>query len=174
MPKWFGGSTLNPDELISRHEQWRLQWDRVQRWYARVRELADTSKYNRLTQGDLDVVIAYFQNAFHLRDWILACHPELQSQLNSLFQTQFEMGACRDICNGFKHKSLTHPSHDAFFNIYQEFDPFQEEIDSTRNFIGYRAAFSNGNDLVKFDLFELADRCFETWTDFIAAEVVAS
>src|SRR4029077_15837149 len=117
MPKWYGGSTLNPEELISLGEQWRAQWSRALRWHDRVQRIEKKSRRQELSVGDMDIVVAFFQNCYHVRDWIVASKPSLKSQLDHLFHNHFEMGACRDICNGFKHKAVTNATHDRDFNL---------------------------------------------------------
>lgn len=69
MPKWYGGSTLNPDELIPAARQWIIQWQRVQRWYKRTLQAQKKSQHQELDIEDIDTVIAFFQNAYHLKNW---------------------------------------------------------------------------------------------------------
>jgi hypothetical protein len=68
MPKWFGGSTLNPDELVKRENQWMQQFFRMTRWNDRVQLLKGKSETEKLTAEDFDTIIAFFQNCYHLRD----------------------------------------------------------------------------------------------------------
>lgn len=117
---------------------------------------------------DIDTVIAYFQNAYHLRDWLLATLPDLKDDVDTLFSNSFEMGACRDICNGFKHKSLNRPTHDPDFNLYREYDHFEIEGLSP---VKYRITFADGSSIRKFDLFELADKVHRDWRKFLRAHI---
>ena len=142
---------------MPRAEQWKLQWDRVERWYSRVKQLRVKSQTKALIMSDIDLVIAFFQNCYHLRDWLQTCRPDCARKLDDLFANNFEMAGCRDICNGFKHKVLTRPSLDADFNLYREYDHFAAETDS--NPIKYRVAFADGNDLRKYDLLDFAEIC---------------
>lgn len=148
MPEWFGGSALNPDILYPRDEQWKLQWYRVIRWYERVSDLRQKQLIG-LDLNDIDLVIAFFQNLYHLRDWLTAARPDLATDVDSFYRNTFEMAACRDICNGYKHKTLARPSVDAGFNLYREYDHF----DDAHPF-KYRWAFADGGDIRRFDLFE--------------------
>ena len=97
MPTWFGGSTLNPDESMPRDQQWKLQWSRVIRWHQRTSEIANKSIRSEPSAYDLDVVIAFLQNCYHLRDWIQACRPDLNRKIAGLFSCSFEMQGCRDV-----------------------------------------------------------------------------
>lgn len=122
MPRWFGGSTLNPKEIVKPENQWIAQFYRVKRWHDRVMSMKSKSATEPLTAYDFDTLIAFFQNCDHLRDWLETARPELQDDIKKLFEKNFEMQACRDICHGFKHKSLKWPSLDADFNLYREYD----------------------------------------------------
>src|SRR6266436_9869758 len=103
MPEWVGGSALNPDIIYSRDKQWKIQWHRVMRWHQRVVDLRPKQSIG-LDVADIDLVIAFFHNCYHLRDWLCASRPDLTSQINAFYTDTFEMAACRDICNGYKHK----------------------------------------------------------------------
>lgn len=169
MPQWLGGSTLEPDILMPRHEQWKLQWHRVIRWHNRINGIKQKCLTEEPNAYDIDDVIAFLQNCYHLRDWLQESRPDCRNKLNALFANNFEMTACRDVCNGFKHKRLNRPSHDAHFNLYREYDHFAGD---SANSVIYRIAFADGNSLRKFDLFSFAERCFRLWEGFIASEVI--
>lgn len=113
-------------------------------------------------------MIAYLQNCYHLRDWLQASRPDLKGQLDALFQAQFELGACRDVCNGFKHKTLTRPSHDPDFNLYREVEPLLTVTAPEQSPVLYHIAFADGDNVRKFDLFEFTDSCFGLWNTFLA------
>src|SRR5208337_3972755 len=127
MPEWFGGSALSPDMLIPPDEQWKLQWNRIIRWYQRVQAVKAKSHQIEPTDYDVDIVIAFFQNCYHLRDWLTACRPDLTNKVDAVFDGHFEMKGCRDVCNGFKHKELNRPSLDPAFNLYRVYDHFEAE-----------------------------------------------
>lgn len=168
MPSWYGGSALNPDDLVPKQDQWRDQWDRVRRWYERTKEIENRSKKTELSVYDDDILIAFFQNCNHLKDWLQSSRPDLKDKLETLFSSNFEMKACRNICDGYKHKNLTNPTHpDADFNWYREFDSFEKEIDPSKPAIYYRVAFLNGNDIKKYDVFDLISKCYHLWGNFI-------
>jgi hypothetical protein len=167
MPRWFGGSTLNPDETEEPRNQWMAQAFRVKRWYDRVLSIKSKSETERLTEYDFDTIIAFFQNCYHLRDWLESTRVELKDDIERLFKDNFEMSACRDICHGFKHKNLKTPSLDADFNLYRAYDPFTAEANPEKNPEVYNIAFADGDDIRKFNVFDLADKCVELWIDFL-------
>lgn len=161
MPEWFGGSALNPDIIYPRNEQWKIQWHRVVRWRERVVELRPKQLVG-LDVTDLDLVIAFLQNCYHLRDWLCASRPDLKADVDTFYTDSFEMSACRDVCNGYKHKVLNTPSLDAGFNLYREYDHFDE-----LHPIKHRIAFANRDGIRQFDLFDLTERCFTLCEQFI-------
>lgn len=164
MPKWYGGSVLNLDEIISPGKQWISQWCRVQRYHEQSKSLRKKSLDQELSAGDMDDLIAFFMNAFHLRDWVLDCHPKLKSDLDKLFG-RFEMGCCRDIANGFKHKKISKASVEPDFNLFREHD----YLDVEKNPIKYRIAFwdKSSKEIRKWEIFDLIDVVYEFWGDFI-------
>jgi hypothetical protein len=167
MPKWFGGSALNPDETVKPGNQWMVQLSRVKRWYDRVQSSKSKSETEPLTAYDFDTLIAFFQNCCHLRDWLESARPELKNDVKILFENSFEMCACRDICHAFKHKDLRKPSLDADFNLYRKDDSFATEVDPRKNPEVDNIAFADGNDIGKFNVFDLVDKCVDLWIDFL-------
>ena len=156
-----------PGEYIPPDRQWVIQWQCCQRWYWRVVEVQKKAHKQEIQQDDIDTVIAFFQNAYHLKDWVLTSRPGLKDAINALFRDSFEMGACRDICNGFKHKRLNSPSHDPDFNLYREYD--HSEIEGI-NPVKYRITFTEDDDVRKFDLFELVSVVYQQWENFLSAK----
>jgi len=89
MPEWFGGSALRPDMLIPLTEQWQPQWNCIIRWYQGVQRVKENSRQIEPTDYDLDIVITFLQNCYHLRDWISACLPDLRAKVDALFDGHF-------------------------------------------------------------------------------------
>jgi hypothetical protein len=168
MPKWYGGSTLNPDMFVAPRDQWRDQWERTLRWFCRVEVIHTKNLREEIDVDDKDVILAFFQNCYHIRDWIKAARPELEADLNDLFRRTFEMRACRNICDGYKHKNLDNPAHpDPDFNLYREYDHLELMGTGGSHPVKQRAVFADGADVRKFDLFELAAECMNLWKEFL-------
>lgn len=66
---------------------WQTQLERVKRWYTRI-----TSARNRIDK--LDYFYAFFENAFHLRDWLLNSEEFDKKMINQLFEKKVEMRLC--------------------------------------------------------------------------------
>jgi len=50
--------------------QWIEQWERVLRWYARFSRTNEGREHTDASDNYQDEVYAFFQNCFHLKDWI--------------------------------------------------------------------------------------------------------
>ena len=61
MPKWYGGYILNEDE--SPGDQWKLQWDRVNRWFSITQQLKTKRETVELSAWDFDILVRSFRIA---------------------------------------------------------------------------------------------------------------
>src|ERR1041384_6786560 len=99
---------------------WQGQFERMTRWAKRV----ETISAERQQKGDLhsqqDYIYAFFQNCYHLRDWLLKSRVVAKTDLDDLFRQHVELQICRDVCNGTKHMEIDRASVDAHFSIYRE------------------------------------------------------
>lgn len=145
---------------LSFHRQggWQNQFSRLQRWHARVKQLKDG-----VSADELDVLYAFFQNCFSLKDWLKNAKVITSSQLNSFFNSHPELKFCRDLSNGTKHYNLTSWSLDPNFFICREYVP--QGSDNIHPSACSRPMICAGG--MQRNMFELADRCVELWIRFI-------
>ena len=99
----FGGK--QPELGWSAHMTggWRSQLERVRRWHRRLQQAQSA-------QDRSDFLYAFFENAFHLRDWLLDTGDVPGHALKELFDQNEDMRPCRDLANSHKHYSLRDPS----------------------------------------------------------------
>jgi hypothetical protein len=57
---------------------------------------------------------AFFQNCYHLRDWLLCENAMPQHEIEQLFKNNAELRICGDLCNATKHLALTFPKQREF------------------------------------------------------------
>ena len=164
--KWLG-SPLNPDIIVDKQQQWKFQWNRLQRWFLHIKDIEQRSEFKEITEHDIDIFITFFQNCYHLRDWFLVSRPELKEEINQLFKKNFEMKFCRDICNAFKHKKLSHYSVYEDFDLYKEYDYFKAQASPNINPVLYNIAVWNGSERIKYNIFDLIQKCYNLWEVFI-------
>jgi hypothetical protein len=101
-------------------EGWQGQYHRTRRWHRRVIAAANGEP----SADELDFLLAFFESAHHLRDWLARTGAVGVADLESFAAAHVEIGVCRDIANGFKHHSLSRSSVDAEFAIVNQYvDP---------------------------------------------------
>ncbi len=141
---------------IHRNGGWIGQLERVQRWHDR---LMFAARGETNSESDfLDFAFVFFQNCFHLREWVQHTSTIPQADLDA-FMARTDMKVCRDLANGTKHLNISRPSIDPQFSIGREHDPWKRER------YGYRLFVITGDE--KFDLLDLASRCLQEWQDFL-------
>ena len=135
---------------IHKNDGWRGQLERVHRWHDRMTHSA------KIGSRDLeDFAFVFFQNCYHLREWLLKTSIFPRSDVAELFSQTKELRLCRDICNGTKHLTIKHPSIDADFSIGREYDPWS---------VSRYRLFLIADD--KYDILELAARCVKILDEF--------
>lgn len=90
---------------------WHDQYERMHRWHARLdRELsveASEGDWSVWPHDLWDTAMAFFQSAYHLKDWLLVDHPNLRAELENAITANRHLALCADICNGTKHREVT-------------------------------------------------------------------
>lgn len=84
------------------------QWQRVKRYHDRFERLSAGIEHTEASPHYDDDVYAFFQNCYHLKDWIkndpfCVGWPSVESLVNS----DPDLQLCADLCNGQKHLKLT-------------------------------------------------------------------
>ena len=134
---------------------WRTQLNRVRRWWRRLSNATDPHDRE-------DYLYAFFENAFHLRDWLRDTGEVAEADLAKFFEVNEEMRLCRDLANSHKHYSLRHASQSAPPSEVREYWPgggnFTADVSLT--------ILSEGK---KYDAFVLAKRILDRWEEFIAS-----
>jgi hypothetical protein len=135
---------------------WQSQLDRIRRWYHRASNATDPT-------DRCDYLYAYFENAFHLRDWLQQTGAATEADLKTFFDANEEMRLCRDLANAHKHYSLIHrPSQSIPPSEVREYSPMGGNLGSDVSLM----ILSAGE---KADAFELAGRILQLWEGFIAS-----
>ncbi len=88
---------------MGRARIWKEQWHRVLRWYERIQD------QNRSKQEYEDYLWAFFQNCWHMKDWLLN-DPVLGRRKDAVKKEVHCPGGplmiCRDLANRSKHLKL--------------------------------------------------------------------
>jgi hypothetical protein len=147
------------------------QWERVQRFFLRFESLSKSIDHSRPSQEYDDDVYAFFQNCYHLKDWIkndpyCARWPSVEALING----DAYLKLCADLCNAQKHLTLTtsRSSQNPVFdggtiklNITEGAGPTQVKVA-----VAYNIATAT---LGTIDALDLARNCVNSWKTFIAA-----
>jgi hypothetical protein len=110
--------------------------------------------------GVSDAIFNFSVTSYHLRDWVQAHEPRLESLLESLFTASPELQACRDIANSSKHLKIERyiPTTD---EVFVSASPPLPEY-GTRGRIKIRM-----NDGQKFEVQDWAAASEDTWRTFL-------
>jgi hypothetical protein len=140
-------------------EGWQGQYQRMLRWHRRVIAAANSEP----SADELDFLLAFFESAHHLRDWLTRTGAISAADLESFAAAHVEIGICRDIANGFKHHSITRSSVDAEFAIVNQYvDPSDRRRYKYPN--GEWTVLADGHQL---GLVPLADTIVDLWSEFL-------
>lgn len=88
---------------------YRVQFDRVMRWYTRFAALNAGIPHDKESENYLDEIYAFFLNSYHLKDWIMnddTVPPATQALVEEFISTTYSLALCADICNSLKHLRL--------------------------------------------------------------------
>jgi hypothetical protein len=138
---------------------WRAQLDRVRRWYHRASSA-------RIAIDRYDFLTTFFENAFHLRDWLVDTGAIPQKTIDDFIKSNEDMRLCRDIANSHKHYSLRNPSQPTPPSETREYHPGFGNLEPDISLV----ILSDGK---KHDAFELAQRILYEWESFISVHVEA-
>lgn len=139
------------------------QWQRVQRWLERIEAAPRNS-----TEYD-DFVWAFFQNCWHMRDWIAndqQLPEELRHRVPQLAMKQRSLKICADLANATKHFELRHPkvgsgakhSHRVLTVVAGE---------SSKTKIDYYVALDDGQQISTLDV---AREAVDVWRRLLVSE----
>jgi hypothetical protein len=107
---------------------------------------------------------AFFERAFHLRDWLKDTDAVSEAELERLFTDNPDMRLCRDLANSHKHYSLRKPSQPTPPSEVYEYRPSFGNLDPDISLV----ILSDG---IKHDAFDLAGRILRTWEEFIFSRI---
>lgn len=135
-------------------EGWRSQYNRMLRWHQRFLQDHD---------GDEDVMFAFFQNCYILKDWLLHDEVISQADYDEFIRKNNCISMCRDVCNGTKHGQL---------------DPKDGKRNPRNPIVGREYSgradsfsFYLVVDFQKCDAKALAEQCVEAWNDLLFKKI---
>jgi len=154
---------------LRKHQE---QFARMKRWYERIKKIDqgephDLSYINLPPDYYYDEVYAFFQNCYHLKDWIKNDDTVklLKEDVEDFIKRHECMCLCADICNSTKHLNLTRPPKSGQVPEFKRrelslrLEGGPEPIINDKFFIETKTGTVNA--------FELASECVRKWGEFI-------
>jgi len=161
------------------------QFDRVKRYYGRFEEINAGRIHDQDSEEYRDDVHAFFQNCFHLKDWIKnddSLPDIVRSAVEAYVNGNYDLNLCGDICNGAKHlkldkkirtgkqPQLTKTEVSLHMGGSLGFGPVSSAPLSaieTTIIIRYTIETAQGS----IDAFDLATRCIDAWKTFLQSHL---
>lgn len=188
MARRVGVYTNQPRRPHRGEGQWPEQFKRVKRLYERFRSInqgkdAEIARqyltecgsadwwtwgtHSSLDWHFKDDIFSFFQNCFHLRDWIYNA-PEFgpRPSVRRLVNRSAGLSVCADIANGLKHLRLSQPRRRA--RIGPSDRPAARQGQTT-----YAVFVTVIVDGTERDGFEIAQDCVREWEAYVERELLA-
>lgn len=126
-------------------------------WPDRIRECHRSPHRMR---DELTFYLCFFAQAYSVRDWLVKQGIVRSADIDAAIRGDVAMQICRDICNRYKHYTLTSPSIDADWSIQRRLiSPFQSDDWEW-------TVIADDQNLV---LWDLMIRCISFWEALVAA-----
>lgn len=143
--------------------QYIEQLKRVKRWHKRLEEIYLGREHSRDTDYYQDVLYSFFQNCFHLKDWLITSRVINGNVINTFINSEDSLKICRDICNGSKHFKITNPSIDPNIKIKNRNFSLSIGNQPTQIKIIYWIEASGSS----YHAFDIATHCLVLWEKFL-------
>jgi hypothetical protein len=88
---------------------WQEQYERVWRWLSTLGDTDVGRVHDRISDSYQDEVYAFFQNCYHLKDWLKndPASAGAVSDVEAFISSSPSLSVCADLANGSKHLTLT-------------------------------------------------------------------
>lgn len=143
--------------------QYLEQFERIKRWHQRLEEIYVGREHDRSTDYYQDVLYAFFQNCFYLRDWLINSGAVSKIAIDNLINADEDMKMCRDLCNGSKHLMIRDPSIDPNIKVKNKDIALELGAGMPQIKIIYWIEARGG----VYHAFDVATRCLVIWKRFL-------
>jgi hypothetical protein len=154
-----------PDHF--RQQGWRGHLRRVERWHQRATRALDP--HNRTAEEHaIDFLYAFFQAAYHMRDWLQNDGAAPKAKLEALMCSNGCLKLCRDLCNGSKHLVLDPKrSKTDHIGLMREYVPPPSNSRAQGRSRPSLLAFVSQEGEIEFRrIDELMSECLDAWQTF--------
>lgn len=147
-------------------EGWHGQLSRVERWHRRASMALDRQAQGGDPEEAVDYLYAFFQAAYHLRDWLLKSGAAVQASLDTFMHETPALGFCRDVCNGSKHLVVDATHKTARVGLMREYVPAGTFSPSGGTRFRLLAFEARAGGVTYQDIDELRDEVVSAWRGF--------
>ena len=143
---------------------------RTKRWYERFEKIyLDTKKQYDNTYYE-DVIYVFFQNCYHLKDWLKKSNAINGKRIDDFIDTNEDMKICRDLCNASKHLiPLRDPSIDKNLKLMKLSLSLKTTNKYSHNPNYYYIKVNGG----MHSAFDIASSCLVSWRNFLKEEEIS-
>jgi hypothetical protein len=146
--------------------KWKEQYDRVTRWHARFASLDAGQVHDRASDNYIDDIYAFFQNCYHLKDWIkndLNVDVAARKSVETFVSGERSLSLCADVCNALKHLTLSSPPRSGEQHRIGKRD-FAVDLGSP---VRISLHLTIETDSGAEDAYQLASQCVSAWNTFL-------
>ncbi|MEI6841842.1 MAG: hypothetical protein WCK53_11285 [Methanomicrobiales archaeon] len=147
------------------------QFERVKRFYQRIKEIDEGRTHDRLSDFYYDVILMFFMNCHHLKDWIKndeSLPGPTRKKAETIVTDNECLRYCADIANGVKHLKLAKTRR--FEDDIQK-GPTEYKLDLSgdgkNNTPIISAKFTYIKNGQVTDAFTLATQCLQKWEELV-------
>ena len=147
--------------------RYREQYNRMRRWYERFSAIDQGREHSVYSDNYLDEIYSFFQNCYHLKDWIIvdkAIPADVKGSVETYINSNRSLRLCADICNSLKHLHITsNRSGESPAFSRKRFAVGLGAGVSTTISLKYAVDTNSGSK----DAFRLATDCVTAWDTFL-------
>jgi hypothetical protein len=143
-----------------------VQYDRMQRWHNRFGKLDRGRPHDMPSEDYLDEIYAFFQNCYHLKDWIKndgTVTQNVRDAVETYINSNRSLRLCADICNALKHLSLRNSRS----GEEPEFGTKRFKLNLGRGQPTISLKCEVETTAGKVDAYQLASDCMDAWKTFL-------
>lgn len=146
--------------------KWEEQWNRIERYYKRFCEI-NNGFTPHLESSDyyFDDMLAFFQNCFHLRDWLKEAgftSKNFKLSPDDYVKNIECLAICADLANGTKHMVLNSPPKSR-----SEPKPGPRKFEATMGSSVIQLGRKIEHKGKMLDAFTLATDCMKAWKVYL-------
>jgi hypothetical protein len=149
-------------------DRWTEQWARIKRWFNLFSTTNAGRPHDRESDYYRDEAYTFFQNAYHLKDW-LKHDPAVSASVldvETFVKDSQTLRLCADLCNGSKHLTLTAPKESADTKLGKQ--DFRLALGGNPPTISAKYEVESSGKT--YDAFMLAQACIAEWESYLTVK----